>query len=77
MLANSGDGCSPGVEHVLSAYLASDDELLRSHAVWAAARIGRRDLLARSRLLQEERSEMVREELRRIDEVEPRPGGKT
>jgi epoxyqueuosine reductase len=45
-LGNTADGRSPAVESVLRRFLADPDPLLRAHAVWAAARLGRRDLLA-------------------------------
>ena len=44
-LGNVGDGADPEVERVLRRLLASDDELLREHAAWAAERLGRDDLL--------------------------------
>jgi epoxyqueuosine reductase len=45
-LGNTGPADDPGVEGALRAHLAHPDPLLRSHAVWAAARLGRHDLLA-------------------------------
>ena len=45
VLGNTGDGSSPEVEEVLRRYLSGPDELLCAHAVWAAARLGRVDLL--------------------------------
>jgi epoxyqueuosine reductase len=48
VLGNSGDarpGARARVTAVLSRYLADDDPLLRGHAVWAARRLGRDDLL--------------------------------
>jgi len=72
VLANCADGRSPEVEEVLEGYLSHPDEMLRAHAVWAAARLGRRDLLSRGKGLEEEGSAVVLEELRRVDEVEPR-----
>jgi epoxyqueuosine reductase len=48
-LGNTGDGAAPDVESVLRRYLADPDPLLRAHAVWAAARLGRADLLAELR----------------------------
>jgi epoxyqueuosine reductase len=44
-LANSADPADPEVVGAVRAALASPDPLLRSHAVWAAARLGRLDLL--------------------------------
>jgi epoxyqueuosine reductase len=46
VLGNVGDGQAPEVVEVLRRYLSSDDPLLRGHAVWAARRTGRADLLA-------------------------------
>ena len=45
VLGNVGDGGDPVVARLLDAYLRHDDPLLRSHAVWAARRLGREDLL--------------------------------
>lgn len=45
-LGNTGDGRDPAVEATLRRALADDDALVRGHAVWAAARLGRRDLLS-------------------------------
>jgi epoxyqueuosine reductase len=70
VLGNTADGRLPEVEQVLEVYLAHKDQMLRAHAVWAAARVGRRDLLS-SPLLLEKPSVLVREELRRAWEVEP------
>ena len=44
VLANTGDGRSQAVGATLACYLSSPDEMLRAHAVWAAARLGRLDL---------------------------------
>lgn len=44
-LGNVGDGRDPEVEDVLRRALNDADPLLRAHAVWAAARLGRPDLL--------------------------------
>ncbi|MBV9661662.1 MAG: tRNA epoxyqueuosine(34) reductase QueG [Acidimicrobiales bacterium] len=45
VLGNVGDPDHPGVLEALGRALASRDPILRSHAVWAAARLGRTDLL--------------------------------
>jgi epoxyqueuosine reductase len=45
VLGNVGDGRDPVVARLLATYLAHDDALLRGHAVWAARRLGREDLL--------------------------------
>lgn len=43
-LGNAGDARSPRVLDALRSALASDDEMVREHAAWAAARLGRSDL---------------------------------
>lgn len=45
-LGNVGDGREPEVADALRVALADGDPLIRSHAVWAAHRLGRDDLLA-------------------------------
>ena len=45
VLGNIGDGSAPQVVEVLRRHLSHDDPLLRAHAVWAARRLGRADLL--------------------------------
>lgn len=45
-LGNVGDGRHPRVAGVLQACLADPDPLVRGHAVWAAGRLGRHDLVA-------------------------------
>jgi len=71
-LANVGDGRQPDVELVLTACLSSTDEMLQAHAVWAAARLDREDLVLKTEGLLVSRSPWVREELVRRSEVEPR-----
>ncbi len=44
-LANQADGSDPAVAGAVRRALADDDPVVRSHAVWAAARLGRHDLL--------------------------------
>ena len=44
-LGNTGQAWDPEVERRLSRWLADRDPLLRVHAVWAAGRLGRNDLL--------------------------------
>jgi epoxyqueuosine reductase len=44
-LANQADGRDPTIAGAVGRALADPDPLVRSHAVWAAARLGRRDLL--------------------------------
>jgi len=45
-LANQADGGDPAVAGAVVRALADPDPLVRSHAVWAAARLGRHDLLS-------------------------------
>jgi epoxyqueuosine reductase len=45
-LGNTADGREPAVEAALVRYLSAPDPMLRAHAVWAAAQLDRRDLLA-------------------------------
>jgi hypothetical protein len=70
------DGSQPAVGEALSAALAHPDPLVRGHAVWAAARLGRSDLLAR---LEDEEDPGVRAELDRVaaGAVTPRAPGAT
>jgi epoxyqueuosine reductase len=46
VLGNVGDGADPAVEAALRKALADADPMLRSHAAWAAERLGRADLVA-------------------------------
>jgi len=46
VLGNVGDGGDPEVEAALRRALVDPDPMLRSHAAWAAERLGRSDLLA-------------------------------
>ena len=68
-LGNVADGSLPEVGATLSRYLDHPDDLLRAHAVWAAFRAGRQDLLARRPHLLEDPSPVVRSELARLSEV--------
>ena len=49
VLGNTGDPADPAVVAAVTRALADDDPIVRAHAVWAAARLGRRDLLGPSR----------------------------
>lgn len=66
-------GLGPGMEAELVAtlrhYLAHPDQMLRAHAVWAAFRAGRPQLVTANPVLGEESSEMVLAEIRRGPEV--------
>jgi epoxyqueuosine reductase len=46
VLGNVGDGAHPEVEAALRRAIAGDDPLVRTHALWAAHRMGRDDLVA-------------------------------
>jgi epoxyqueuosine reductase len=46
VLGNLGDGADPAVERAVRRHLEHVDPLLRGHAVWAARRLGREDLVA-------------------------------
>ncbi|MGD9702118.1 MAG: tRNA epoxyqueuosine(34) reductase QueG [Acidimicrobiia bacterium] len=45
VLGNIGDGSDPGTVALLVRHLAHPDPILRAHAIWAAARLARHDLL--------------------------------
>jgi epoxyqueuosine reductase len=47
VLGNTGDGRDPRIAHLVEHYLDHPDPMLRSHAAWAARRLGRDDLLRR------------------------------
>jgi epoxyqueuosine reductase len=64
-LGNAADGRAPEVEHVLRTYLGGPDELLRAHAVWAAVRLGRVDLVENDERLAADASPLVQAELAR------------
>ncbi|MGF1600139.1 MAG: tRNA epoxyqueuosine(34) reductase QueG [Acidimicrobiales bacterium] len=49
VLGNTADGHDPAVVAALRRYLVHDRALLRSHATWAARRLGRADLAASTR----------------------------
>jgi epoxyqueuosine reductase len=74
-LANVADGSQPEVGQALARYLDDADELLRAHAVWAAFRAGRPDLVASRPSLAADPSPLVHDELARRPEVPVRQGG--
>ncbi len=49
VLGNVGDPCSTAVEAVLRRSLSSPSDVVAGHAVWAARRLGRADLVAEAR----------------------------
>jgi len=65
-LGNTGDGDAPEIQAALCRYLAHPDARLRAHAVWAADRLGRRDLLTP---VLEDSAPEVRDELGRLRAV--------
>jgi epoxyqueuosine reductase len=62
VLGNTGDPSAPAVVEALAGALRDPDPIVRSHAVWAAARLGRRDLL---RTLQDDYEPLVAAEMAR------------
>ena len=64
VLANTADAASPQVRELVDRYLASDDEIERAHAVWAADRLGYADLVDQCRA---DENALVRNELERIE----------
>lgn len=68
-LGNVGDGHDVRVSQVLTDALCNADILVRSHAVWAAARLGRRDLI--ENFIVNERAPDVLDELAMCAVVEP------
>ncbi|HTW06223.1 MAG TPA: tRNA epoxyqueuosine(34) reductase QueG [Acidimicrobiales bacterium] len=71
-LGNVADGRAPAVEAVLRRYLADSDEMLAAHAVWAAARSGRHDLLSEVPGVRDHPGQAVRAELERAGQVAAR-----
>jgi epoxyqueuosine reductase len=67
VLGNTADPSDPAVEAVLIRRLTDGDPIVRSHAVWAVTRLGRRDLLP---ALAGDDDPLVRAELDRV--VAPR-----
>jgi epoxyqueuosine reductase len=68
VLGNTADGADPAVVEALTRALADPDPIVRSHAVWAANRLGRSDLLDPVRA---DRDPLVMAELSLIAEVGP------
>jgi epoxyqueuosine reductase len=68
-LGNTGDPSEADVTAVVAESLGDPDPLVRAHAVWAAARLGRHDLLERAA---SDRDPAVIEELRAATAVEGR-----
>lgn len=76
VLGNVASPREPRVEAALLRYLGHPDDLLRAHAVWAALRLGRTDLVEATQQDLAELPQLVLQELSHRDEVVPRnPGG--
>lgn len=71
-LGNCGDPRSQRVESALTSALRHPEPVVRAHAVWAAARLARSDLLG---IVVDEADPAVLEELRAAAEVEAREAG--
>ncbi len=70
VLGNVGDPADPRVAAALAAALAAGDPLVRAHAVWAARRLGRDDLVLAAGVSTDD-DPLVRAEL--AAPVDPRP----
>lgn len=68
VLANTAKGSDDVVAELLCRYLGHADPLLRAHAVWAAARLGRRDLLPSAGA---DTDPLVADELANLPETRP------
>jgi epoxyqueuosine reductase len=68
VLGNTAEPSNPAVAAALKRALRDRDPIIRSHAVWATARLGRRDLL---RDLGADPDPLVRVELTRVVTVRP------
>jgi len=71
VLGNVGDGADPATRRAIERWAAVDDELLRAHAVWAAARLGLDDVVEGRR---DDPSPLVRAEVAMAPSVAPAPG---
>ena len=71
VLGNVGDAADPGQRATLARWCDDDDELLRAHAVWAAARLRLTELVDARR---GDRSPLVRAEVAMAPTVPPAPG---
>jgi epoxyqueuosine reductase len=66
VLGNVADPADGAVEEVLRRALADADPILQAHAVWAAARLGRPDLIAGIAGRRGDLDPIVAEELARV-----------
>lgn len=73
VMGNVADPLGAGVEAALLSYLRHPDQLLRAHAIWAALRLGRGDLVDATQTEGARMAPEVRQELERREEVVPRP----
>lgn len=71
VLGNVGDAGDPAQRATLARWCDDDDDLLRAHAVWAAARLGLVDLVEARR---HDPSPLVRAEVAMAPSVPPAPG---
>lgn len=74
VLGNVGDASEPVQRATLERWCGDGDELLRAHAVWAAARLGLHHLVATRR---DDPSALVRAEVAMAPTVPPAPGAVT
>jgi epoxyqueuosine reductase len=71
VLGNVGDAADGRQRAVVAHWCAHDDDLLRAHAVWAAARLGLHELVEQAR---GDQSPLVRAEVALAPTVDPAPG---
>ena len=71
LLGNVGDAADPAQRAAVERWAGGDDELLRAHAVWAAARLGLQHVVDGRR---DDPSALVRSEVAMAPAVEPAPG---
>lgn len=74
VLGNVGDAGDPVQRATLARWCHDDDDLLRAHAVWAAARLGLTELVEAQR---DDPSPLVRAEVALAPTVPPAPGAAT
>lgn len=74
VLGNVGDAADPAQRATLARWCEDDDDLLRAHAVWAAARLGLTELVESRR---DDDSPLVRAEVAMAPAVPPAPGAAT
>lgn len=73
VLGNIGDAADPRHRRCLSDHVADPDDLVRAHAVWAAARLGFDELV---RSCADDTSALVRAEVALAPAVPPAPGAR-